>query len=99
MIEVVERRRRRRTEDKLKVLMEPGASIAAVADWHDPAKTRAHELSRHVRKKVDMLFAHLKRILRLNRLLLRGPAGPQFKFTLAAIAQYLRCPARCVGWS
>ncbi len=37
-----------------------------------------------------MLFAHLKRILRLGRLRLRGPAGAQFEFTLAAIAQNLR---------
>jgi len=54
------------------------------------AKTRAYELSRRVRKKVEMLFAHLKRILRLNRLRLRGPAGAQLEFTLAAIAQNLR---------
>jgi hypothetical protein len=37
-----------------------------------------------------MLFAHLKRILRMSRLSLRGPAGAQFEFTLAAIAQNLR---------
>jgi hypothetical protein len=37
-----------------------------------------------------MLFAHLKRILRLGRLRLRGPRGAQFEFTLAAIAQNLR---------
>jgi hypothetical protein len=34
-----------------------------------------------LRKKVEMLFAHLKRILRLNRLRLRGPNGAQFEFT------------------
>ncbi len=38
-----------------------------------PADTPAHERSRHRRKKVEMLFAHLKRILRLSRLRLRGP--------------------------
>jgi hypothetical protein len=54
------------------------------------AKTRAYELSRRVRKKVEMLFAHLKRILQLSRLRLRGPAGAQFEFTFAAIAQNLR---------
>ena len=32
------------------------------------AKTKAYEISRHLRKKVEMLFAHLKRILRLDRL-------------------------------
>ena len=37
-----------------------------------------------------MQFAHLKRILRLGRLRLRGPRGAQFEFTWAAIAQNLR---------
>ena len=54
------------------------------------AKTKAFEQSRRDRKKIEMLFAHLKRILRLGRLRLRGPAGAQFEFTLAAIAQNLR---------
>lgn len=54
------------------------------------AKTAAFEQSRHDRKRVEMLFAHLKRILRLGRLRLRGPCGAQFEFTLAAIAQNLR---------
>ena len=42
------------------------------------------------RKKVEMLFAHLKRILSLGRLRLRGPCGVQDEFTLAATAQNLR---------
>jgi transposase len=42
------------------------------------------------RKKVEMLFAHLKRILGLGRLRLRGPCGVQDEFTLAATAQNLR---------
>ena len=54
------------------------------------AKTKAYEPSRHLRKKIEMLFAHLKRILRLDRLRLRGPNGAQFEFTFAAIAQNLR---------
>jgi len=37
-----------------------------------------------------MLFAHLKRILKMGRLRLRGPKGAQDEFTLAAIAQNLR---------
>jgi hypothetical protein len=41
-----------------------------------------------------MLFAHPKRILRFNRLRLRGPNGAQFEFTLAATAQSLRCLAK-----
>ena len=54
------------------------------------AKTAAYEQTRRDRKKVEMLFAHLKRILRMGRLRLRGPRGAQFEFTLAAIAQNLR---------
>ncbi|PYG25448.1 DDE family transposase [Pelagimonas varians] len=42
------------------------------------------------RKKVEMLFAHLKRIPGLARLRLRGPYGVQDEFILAAIAQNLR---------
>ena len=44
-----------------------------------------------------MLFAHLKRILRLGRLRLRGPRGAQFEFALAAIAQNLRKLAKLVA--
>src|SRR5258708_2023553 len=61
------------------------------------AKTEAFEQSRRDRKRVEMLFAHLKRILRLGRLRLRGPRGAQFEFTLAAIAQNLRRLAKLVA--
>ncbi len=54
------------------------------------AKTEAFERSRRDRKRVEMLFAHLKRIFRLGRLRLRRPCGAQFEFTIAAIAQNLR---------
>ena len=60
-------------------------------------KTEAFERSRHDRKRVEMLFAHLKRILRLGRLRLRGPRGAQDEFTLAAIAQNLRRLAKLVA--
>ena len=60
------------------------------------AKTDAFEQSRHERKRVEMLFAHLKRILRLGRLRLRGSRGAQDEFTLAAIAQNLRRLAKLV---
>jgi transposase len=59
--------------------------------------TEAFEQSRRDRKRVEMLFAHLKRILRLGRLRLRGPRGAQFEFTLAAIAQNLRRLAKLVA--
>jgi len=61
------------------------------------ARTEVFEQSRHDRKRVEMLFAHLKRILRLGRLRLRGPPGAQDEFTLAAIAQNLRRLAKLVA--
>ena len=54
------------------------------------AKSEAYAVSRRERKKVEMLFAHLKRILRLDRLRLRGPSGAKDEFLLAATAQTLR---------
>ncbi len=56
----------------------------------DIAKTDEYAVSRKLRKKVEMLFAHLKRILRLGRLRLRGPCGARDEFHLAAAAQNLR---------
>ena len=56
----------------------------------DIAKTAAYASSRRMRKKVEMLFAHVKRILRLGRLSLRGPNGARDEFQLAATAQNLR---------
>ncbi len=56
----------------------------------DIAKTEAYGTSRCQRKKVEMLFAHLKRILKLDRLRLRGPNGARDEFHLAATAQNLR---------
>jgi Transposase DDE domain len=54
------------------------------------AATDDYVTSRRQRKKVEMLFAHLKRILRLDRLRLRGPNGARDEFHLAAAAQNLR---------
>ena len=54
------------------------------------ADTAAFKKSRHDRKRVEMLFAHLKRILKLGRLRLRGPTGAKDEFLLAATAQNLR---------
>ena len=54
------------------------------------ARTHEYEQARHRRKKVEMLFAHLKSILHLRRLRLRGPSGARDEFLLAAIAQNLR---------
>src|SRR5215468_5125296 len=60
------------------------------------AKTEAYQTSRYQRKKVEMLFAHLKRILKLDRLRLRGPRGARDEFHLAAIAQNLRKLAKLI---
>ena len=60
------------------------------------AGTEAFEQSRHDRKRIEMRFAHLKRILRLSRLRLRGPRGAQDEFVLAAIAQNLRRLAKLI---
>jgi transposase len=62
----------------------------------DIAKTDAYVTSRRERKKVEMLFAHLKRILKLDRLRLRGPCGARDEFHLAATAQNLRKLAKLV---
>lgn len=62
----------------------------------DIAKTDAYATSRRERKKVEMLFAHLKRILKLDRLRLRGPDGARDEFLLAATAQNLRKLAKIV---
>jgi hypothetical protein len=60
------------------------------------AKTEAYKTSRCQRKKVEMLFAHLKRILKLDRLRLRGPNGARDEFHLAATAQNLRKLAKLI---
>jgi transposase len=58
------------------------------------ANTALYQRSRRDRKKVEMLFAHLKRIMKLDRLRLRGPTGARDEFLLAAIAQNLRRMAK-----
>jgi hypothetical protein len=65
---------------------------------HEPARdvvrrlrdTAEYRQSRRERKKVEMLFGHLKRILKLDRLRLRGMTGASDEFLLAATAQNLR---------
>lgn len=62
----------------------------------DIATTDAYLVSRRRRKKVEMLFAHLERILKLDRLRLRGPNGARDEFHLAAAAQNLRKMAKMI---
>src|SRR5215472_1017967 len=54
------------------------------------ANTEAFQQSRHERKKVEMRFAHMKRILKLDRLRLRGLSGAKDEVLLTATAQNLR---------
>ena len=68
---------------------EPARDIARAV-----ARTRLYNQSRKDRKKVEMLFAHLKRIMKLDRLRLRGPSGAHDEFVLAATAQNLRRMAK-----
>src|SRR5712675_945788 len=62
----------------------------------DIARTEAYVTSRRERKKIEMPFAHLKRILRIDRLRLRGPFGARDEFLLAATAQNLRKLAKLI---
>ena len=73
--------------DARKITREEHEDARQVA--RDIAKTKQYEISMRLRKKVEMLFAHLKRILGLGRLRLRGPCGAKDEFMLAATAQNL----------
>jgi DDE family transposase len=61
------------------------------------ANTEAFRQSRRERKKVEMRFAHMKRILKLDRLRLRGLSGARDGVLLTAIAQNLRRLAKLLG--
>ena len=50
----------------------------------------------HPAAAVEMLFAHLKRILHLDRLRLPEPCGAHHEFLLAATAQNLRKLAKLI---
>jgi len=54
------------------------------------ANTQAFEQSHRERKKVEMRFAYMKRILRLDRFRLRGLSGVRDEVLLTATAQNLR---------
>jgi len=61
------------------------------------ANTDAFQQSRRERKKVEMRFAHMKRILRLDRLRLRGLSGARDEVLLTATAQNLRRLVKLLG--
>ena len=60
------------------------------------SRTAEFAVSRRKRKKVEMLFAHMKRNLGFTRLQLRGLCGAEDEFLLAATAQNVKCLAKLV---
>jgi len=52
--------------------------------------TEAYQRSRQLRKKVEMLFGHMKRQFRFTRLKLRGLGGAAEEFLMVATVQNLR---------
>ena len=63
------------------------------------AGTEAFKKSARERRKVEVLFAHLKGNLNFRRLRLRGMTGARDECTLAAIAQNLRKLAKLIGFA
>ena len=63
------------------------------------ATTAAFKNSARLRRKVEMLFAHLKRNLNFRRLRLRGMTGARDECVLAATAQNLRKLVKLIGSS
>jgi transposase len=61
------------------------------------AQTPVYKKTRRQRKKVEMLFAHMKRILKVDRLRLRGMSGAHDEFLLTATVQNLRRMAKLLS--
>jgi hypothetical protein len=61
------------------------------------AQKPEYRMTRRHRKKVEILFAHMKRILKVDRLRLRGLGGAREEFLLTAAAQNLRRMAKILG--
>jgi len=62
------------------------------------ASTEAFQQSRRGRKKLEMRFARMKRILKLDRFRLRGLSGARDEVLLTATTQNLRRLAKPVFW-
>ena len=87
-------------------LLKPQCTTAAmrkvIRDINEDVRDRVHALAdpeafqqcRRERKKVEIRFAHMKRILRLDRFRLRGLSGVRDEVLLTATAQNLRRLAR-----
>lgn len=59
-------------------------------------RTKAYEQSAKDRKKVEITFAHMKRIIGLKRFRLRGMTGARDELLLAATALNLRKLAKMI---
>lgn len=85
----------------------PGAARMVTRNVHEDERehvralrgTAAYERSARERRKVEMVFAHLKRNLGLRRLRLRGLTGASDESLLATAAQNLRRLARSLAGS
>lgn len=73
-------------------IYEPARDVARAV-----RKTPAYRHTRRQRKQVEMLFAHMKRILKVDRLRLRGLTGANDEFLLTATAQNLRRMAKVLS--
>ena len=70
-------------------------NLPAIMSAPRPGRTPSKR-SRDQRKKVEMAFAHMKRIFKLDRLRLRGLSGARDEILLTATAQNLRKLAKYV---
>lgn len=66
------------------------------ATAHQIARSWEGRTSRRLPKKIEMLFARLKRILKLDRLRLRGANDARDDFILAATARNLHKMAKLI---
>ena len=76
--------------DIVRAALKPLLLEVALPALHRFLDTEAFQQSRRERKKIEMRFAHMKRILRLDRLRLRGLGGARDEVLLTATAQNLR---------
>jgi len=60
-------------------------------------RTPACQQTRRQRKQLEMLFAHMKRVLKMDRRRLRGLKSAQDEFLLTATAQNLRRMVKYLG--
>ena len=92
------RRLLRRPLSRVKRAESPASSHSAtiLQSFACVANTEAFQVSRRERKKVEVRFAHMKGIHKLDRLRLRGLSGAKDEVLLTATAQNLRRLAKLI---